>query len=340
MSNSSYSLSDFDYHLPSHLIAQHPSLRRDEARLLILDRKRDQTTHKYFKDILDFLAPDDVLVLNETKVLKARLLGKIMGKDNDVEVLIHSQRDDKTWLALTKPAKKLKNGVWLDFGQELKGEVVGLENSGHRLIRFKYREDFFKILEEIGHTPLPPYIKRQEELIKDNLSYQTIYAKNPGSSAAPTAGLHFTRSLLSSITKKGIKIAKITLHLGPGSFQPIRSNNINQHNLIPEYYQIKEDQIKIIREAKGRVVACGTSVVRALETAVYGDNSGLTNLFIHPPYKFKTVDALITNFHLPKSTLLILVSAFAGLDNILSAYQEAIIRKYRFYSFGDAMFII
>lgn len=335
-----YSISDFEYHLPSHLIAQHPSIRRDEVRLLILNRKTGEITHKYFSDIPDFLVRDDVLVLNETKVLKARLLGKIIGEEKDVEVLIHSQRDNKTWLALTKPAKRLKNGVRLDFGKQLKGEIIGLEDSGHRLIRFEYNGDFFKLLERIGHTPLPPYIKRQEELIEDSLSYQTIYAKNPGSSAAPTAGLHFTKPLLSLITKKGIKVAALTLHIGPGSFQPVRAKNIEQHRLIPEYYQIKEEEVKIIKKAKGRVVACGTSVVRALETAVYGANSGWTNLFIRPPYRFKAVDALITNFHLPRSTLLILVSAFAGLNNILTAYQEAIIKKYRFYSFGDAMLII
>ena len=343
MSANACCLSDFDYCLPPRLIAQHPPAQRDEAKLLIFNRETGRITHSHFKDILGFLSPGDVLVLNETKVIPARLRGRIIGCEKEAEVLIHSRRDDKTWLALARPARRLKKGTRLRFLDKLKGEVVEAKEGGHRLIRFEYEGDFLKILDEVGHTPLPPYIKRQEELIEDSLSYQTIYARTPGSSAAPTAGLHFTKPLLSLIAKGGVKIAMVTLHLGPGSFQPVRSEDIEKHQLIPEYYRIKEDQAKIIREAKGRVIACGTSVVRTLEAAAHPTGhpgSGLTNLFIYPPYKFKAVDALITNFHLPKSTLLMLVSAFAGLDNILSAYREAIIREYRFYSFGDAMLIV
>jgi S-adenosylmethionine:tRNA ribosyltransferase-isomerase len=362
-------LSDFDYYLPKELIAQQPLPKRDESKLLVLDRKKGKVEDRVFKDIIEYLAPDDTLVLNDTKVFPARLFGVNELKNNQIEILLHkkyhknkalhftnlefleyralklsrySHTQQEIWEVLIKPAKKVKVGTKLQFGDELIGEVV--EKKGNRgYIKFEYEGDFFKILEKIGKTPLPPYIKREPNKA-DIEQYQTIYAKHRGAIAAPTAGLHFTKELLKKISDKGIKLVFITLHVGIGTFSPIRKEHIIEHHMEEEYYEISKESAKIINETKGKVVVVGTTTVRALETANTKckiiPSSGFTDLFIYPGFEFKVTDALITNFHLPKTTLLILVSAFAGRENILSAYKHAINKKYRFYSYGDAMLII
>lgn len=350
-------LSDFDYYLPKELIAQQPLYRRDESKLLVLHRKTLKIEDRVFKDIIEYLTPEDTLVLNDTKVFPARLFGLNGLKNRQVEILLYkkyqkssnlrssnySKAQEKIWEVLIKPAKKVNVGTKLQFADELIGEI--LEKKGNRgYINFEYEGDFFTILQKIGKTPLPPYIKRQPNEA-DIKQYQTVYAKHPGAIAAPTAGLHFTKELLKKISDKGVKLAFITLHIGIGTFSPIRKENILEHHMEEEYYEISKEAAKIINQTKGKIVVVGTTTVRALETARVKYNkifpsSGVTDLFIYPGFDFKITDTLITNFHLPKTTLLLLVSAFAGRENILCAYKHAIDKRYRFYSYGDAMLII
>ncbi|MEW6096358.1 MAG: tRNA preQ1(34) S-adenosylmethionine ribosyltransferase-isomerase QueA [bacterium] len=344
-------LTDFDYYLPKDLIAQQPLSKRDESRLLVLHRKSSKIEDRTFRDIIEYLVPGDTLVLNDTKVFPARLFGVDGVKNKQVEILLHKNYQEQLWEVLIKPAKKVKVGTKLQFGDELKGEVI--EKKGSRgYIKFEYEGDFFKTLDKVGKTPLPPYIKR-EAVESDIEQYQTIYARHLGAVAAPTAGFHFTHQLLKKISDKGVNLAFITLHVGIGTFSPIRKEHIIEHHMEEEYYEISSDTAEIINQTTGKIVVVGTTTVRALETASRNPkskiqnpkskiilSSGFTDLFIYPGFDFKVTDMLITNFHLPKTTLLILVSAFAGRENILSAYKHAINKGYRFYSYGDAMLII
>jgi len=337
-------LSDFDYYLPKELIAQQPISKRDEARLLVLHRQDGKIEDRIFRDIIDYLIPGDTLVLNNTKVFPARLFGINGLKNKKIEILLTKNCQEQIWEVLIKPAKKIKIGTKLQFGDELIGELVDKKGSRGD-IKFEYEGNFFEILEKVGKVPLPPYIKRESKEL-DSERYQTVYAKTTGAIAAPTAGLHFTKELLEKISYKGVKLAFITLHVGIGTFSPIRKENVVEHYMEKEYYEISREAAEIINQTAGKVVVVGTTTVRTLETA--GKNtkseilpgSGFTDLFIRPGFKFKITDMLITNFHLPKTTLLLLVSAFGGRENILSAYQHAINKGYRFYSYGDAMLII
>jgi len=344
-------LTDFDYYLPKELIAQHPLSNRDEARLLVLHRKDKKIEDRIFRDIVEYLTPGDTLVLNDTKVFPARLIGVDKVKNKEVEILLNKNYQKQIWEVLIKSAKKVKVGTKLQFGNELMGEVIE-KKGGKGYIKFEYEGDFFKVLNKIGKTPLPPYIKRKA-VESDIEQYQTVYAKHPGAIAAPTAGLHFTNELIKEICDKGVKLAFITLHVGIGTFSPIRKEDVIEHHIEEEYYEITPVASETINQTKGRIAVVGTTTVRALETAVKTTNydlrnpsyellpsSGFTDLFIYPGFDFKVTDMLITNFHLPKTTLIILVSAFAGRENILSAYKHAINKGYRFYSYGDAMLII
>lgn len=333
-------LADFDYYLPKELIAQQPLSNRDESRLLVLYRKDKKIEDKVFSDIIEYLEPDDTLVLNDTKVFPARLVAV-----DGIEILLIKNYQGKIWEVLIKHARKIKVGTKLKFGDELAGEVIG-----EKCIKFEYEGDFFEILDKIGKTPLPPYIKRKV-VDTDTEQYQTVYARHRGAIAAPTAGLHFTKELLKKISAKGIKLAFITLHVGIGTFSPIRKEHIIEHHMKEESYEISREAAEIINQTRGRIIVVGTTTVRTLETVnskfeiqnpkfKVVPSSGVTDLFIYPGFKFKVTDMLITNFHLPKTTLLLLISAFAGRENILSAYQHAIDKKYRFYSYGDAMLII
>lgn len=337
-------LSEFNYYLPEELIAQTPILKRDESRLMILDKNTGKIEQKTFKDIINYLEPGDCLVRNNTKVIPARLYGK---KDTgaNVEFVLLKNIEGDIWEAMVRPGNKLHVGAKVIFGDELlKAEILETLPDGTRKVKFSYDGIFNEILDEIGLMPLPPYI---HESLKDNDRYQTVYAKYDGSAAAPTAGLHFTDELLSKIEEKGIQIANVTLHVGIGTFRPVKEKNIEDHHMHTEHYYIKEEDAKKINSAKSsghRVIAVGTTSARTLETVA--DENGLvsacegdTGIYIYPGYKFKCLDALITNFHLPESTLLMLVSALAGRENILNAYNEAVKEKYRFFSFGDAMFI-
>lgn len=330
--------SDFDYKLPESLIAHTPAKRRDHSRLLVLDRNKHSLQHKYFYDIIDYLKPGDLLVLNDTKVIPARLFGIKEGGGAKIEVLLVSQELKGTWKCLVKPGKRLRVGSRVVFGKgKLVGTVLKKLETGEQIIRFDHKGNFWKIIAKLGKVPLPPYIKKANKGDR----YQTVYADKLGASAAPTAGLHFTDALLRKIKKKGIKITHITLHTGLGTFLPVRTENINDHKMHSEYFEIPVKTINAIKKAK-RVIAVGTTSVRALESTGKQANrlTGNTDLFIYPGYKFKVVDAMITNFHWPKSSLIMLVSAFAGKDFIMEAYWEAIKKKYRFFSFGDAMLIL
>ena len=337
--------SDFDYHLPEELIAQKPLLKRDSSRLLILDKKGGAIEHKEFYNIVDYLDSRDLLVLNSTKVLPARLLGQKVDSGGKVEIfLLHPDSEDDSWECLVRPGRKLKEGTEVEFPQSsLKAKIISRTETGGRIVKFTYDGHFMDQLEKVGQIPLPPYIK---EKLDDANRYQTVYSKTSGSVAAPTAGLHFTEELMDKIRAKNIEIAEITLHVGLGTFRPVNSENILEHKMHSEYFFIDKKNKDIIEKAlkdKKRIVAAGTTTTRTLETVVENGlitkDQGWTDIFIYPGYKFKAVDALVTNFHLPKSTLLMLVSALAGREEILQAYNEAVEKKYRFFSFGDAMFI-
>ena len=336
---------DLDYYLPEELIAQTPLVKRDSSRLLVLDKKTGEIEHKHFNNIIDYLVPGDVLVLNDTKVLPARLIGIKEETDAVIEVLMLKETGVNTWECLSKPAKRVKIGTVIDFGNgKLKARCTGIGEEGIREFEFIYEGIFLEILESLGEMPLPPYI---HEKLKEKDRYNTVYAKNIGSAAAPTAGLHFTKELLEEISKKGIKIEYVTLHVGLGTFRPVSVEKIEEHKMHSEYYIMSEETAKVLNEAKkngNRIISVGTTSTRTLETimSLYGEFrecSGWTNIFIYPGYEFKAIDALITNFHLPKSTLIMLVSALAGREHILNAYNVAVEEKYRFFSFGDSMFI-
>ncbi len=329
-------LSDFDYGLPNELIAQYPSQQRDCSNMMVLDKTNKTIIHKKFFDITDYLTENDVLVFNNTKVIPARLLGKKHTGAN-IEVFLLEKKRDNNWKVMIKPAKRVKEGTEIVFSEELKAVVVSKEE-----VEFIYNGNFEEILEKTGNIPLPPYIDRDNES-HDDERYQTVYAKIPGSVAAPTAGLHFTEELLEKIKQKGIRTCYVSLNVGLGTFQPVRSENIPEHNMHEEYYEVPESTVETILIAKEQgknIVAIGTTTVRTLETA-FSENKfkGYSKLFIYPGYEFKVIDKLLTNFHLPKSTLLMLVSAFAGRDFIFNAYNEAREKNYRFYSYGDCMFL-
>lgn len=336
---------DFDFDLDESLIAQHPIKNRDESRLMVMDRSSGEISHKKFYDIIDFLNPGDVLVLNDTRVIPARLFGNRPGKDEKIEVLLVQRGDDDVWETLVKPGKKMKLGSKISFGDGLlKGEVVDINEEGNRFVKFYYEGIFEEILDELGNMPLPPYIT---EKLEDKERYQTVYAKHEGSAAAPTAGLHFTNELLDKIRQKGVVVKFVTLHVGLGTFRPVKVDDVEKHNMHSEMYIMPKDTADAINEAKkngNNVIAVGTTCIRTLESVhkKHGDvreDSGWTDIFIYPGFEFKVVDSLITNFHLPKSTLLMLVSAFSTKENILRAYDIAVKERYRFFSFGDAMFI-
>lgn len=336
---------DFSFELPEELIAQDPLEDRSSSRLLVLDKKTGSIEHHVFKELVDYLEPGDCLVINDTKVIPARLIGSKVGTDAKIEVLLLKRKEHDIWETLVKPGKKARPGTKISFGNGmLIGEVVDIVDEGNRLIQFSYEGIFEEILDQLGQMPLPPYITHQ---LEDQNRYQTVYAKHTGSAAAPTAGLHFTPELLASIEKKGIEIARITLHVGLGTFRPVKVDDILEHHMHSEFYQIDQDATQKINRTKEnghRVIAVGTTSCRTIESAADADgrlapSSGWTDIFIYPGYRFKILDCLITNFHLPESTLVMLVSALAGREHVLAAYEEAIKNQYRFFSFGDAMFI-
>ena len=336
---------DFYFDLPEELIAQDPLEDRSASRLLVLNKETGEMEHKHFRDILSYLNPGDCLVINDTKVIPARLFGVKEGTDAKIEILLLKRRENDIWETLVKPGKKAKPGTVIHFGDGLlRGTVLDVVDEGNRLIQFSYEGIFEEILDQLGQMPLPPYIKHQ---LKDKNRYQTVYAKHEGSAAAPTAGLHFTEELLAQIEEMGVKIAHVTLHVGLGTFRPVKVDDILDHHMHSEFYIVEEEEAKKINDTKrdgGRVICVGTTSCRTLESATGDDGilksgSGWTEIFIYPGYQFKILDALITNFHLPESTLVMLVSALAGREHILNAYQEAVNQRYRFFSFGDAMFI-
>ena len=338
---------DFYFDLPQELIAQRPLEDRAASRLLTLDKKTGETRHGHFTDILDMLGPKDCIVINNTKVIPARLMGRRVESgegEGDVEILLLNNKGGDVWEVLTKPGKWAKPGQKLSFGDILSAEVLEIVKGGNRLVKFAYHGIFEEILDTLGEMPLPPYIT---EKLEDKNRYQTVYAKEAGSAAAPTAGLHFTEELLDKIRAKGVKIAFVTLHVGLGTFRPVKTEKIEEHEMHSEFFVLEPDQAQVInqtREAGGKIIAIGTTSVRTLESCGTGDgkvaaNSGYTGIFIYPGYEFKVVDGLITNFHLPESTLIMLVSALSSREYILAAYKEAVERRYRFFSFGDAMFI-
>ena len=336
---------DFYFDLPQELIAQDPLEDRSSSRLMVLDRKTGEIEHHIFKEVIDYLNPGDCLVVNNTKVIPARLFGSKEGTEAKIEILLLKRKENDVWETLVKPGKKAKPGTIISFGDGLlTGEVIDVVEEGNRLIKFTYDGIFEEILDQLGQMPLPPYITHQ---LKDKNRYQTVYAKHDGSAAAPTAGLHFTPELLEAIKAKGVNIAHVTLHVGLGTFRPVKVEDVTNHHMHSEFYIVEEDQAKLINETKqrgGKIVSVGTTSCRTLESAtddqgVLHAGSGWTDIFIYPGYQFKMIDRLITNFHLPESTLLMLVSALAGKDNIMAAYEEAVKERYRFFSFGDAMFI-
>ncbi|AEP01839.1 MAG: tRNA preQ1(34) S-adenosylmethionine ribosyltransferase-isomerase QueA [Heyndrickxia faecalis] len=336
----------FDYELPEELIAQTPLKNRSDSRLMVLDKKTGEIEHSVFKNITQYLRPGDCLVLNNTKVLPARLFGIKDETGAKIEVLLLKQLEGDRWETLVKPAKRVKTGTVVRFGDGQLSAVCAEElDHGGRVMDFQYEGIFYEVLNELGKMPLPPYIKEQ---LEDQDRYQTVYAKEPGSAAAPTAGLHFTEALLKEIEAMGVKIVYITLHVGLGTFRPVNEENIENHDMHAEFYQVSEEAARTITEVKengGRVVSVGTTSTRTLETVASAHDgkivasSGWTDIFIYPGYQYKAIDALITNFHLPKSTLIMMVSALAGRENILHAYETAVKEKYRFFSFGDAMLI-
>lgn len=338
-------LSDFSYVLPEELIAQHPSEKRDECRLMVVDKESREIEHKIFKDIIDYLNEGDTLVLNDTRVLPARLIGEKEDTKGKIEFLLLKRIEKDTWETLVKPGKRAKIGTVFSFGDGLlRAEVIDVGNEGSRIVKFYYEGIFEEVLDRLGEMPLPPYIT---EKLEDKEQYQTVYSKNQGSAAAPTAGLHFTEELLQKIKAKGINLAFVTLHVGLGTFRPVKVDNIKNHFMHSEYYCVSKEAAGVINKTKEsgkRIICVGTTSVRTIESAADKDGklkecSGWTEIFIYPGYKYKIVDALITNFHLPESTLLMLVSALSDRELILMAYNMAVSEKYRFFSFGDAMFI-
>ncbi len=336
---------DFYFDLPEELIAQDPLEDRSSSRLLVLDKETGKVEHHVFREIIDYLQEGDCLVINDTKVIPARLIGSKIGTDAKIEVLLLKRKENDVWETLVKPGKKAKVGTRISFGDGLLvGEVVDIVEEGNRLIHFEYEGIFEEILDQLGQMPLPPYITHQ---LEDKNRYQTVYAKHSGSAAAPTAGLHFTPELLKEIEEKGVQIARVTLHVGLGTFRPVKVDNILEHHMHSEFYQIDEEAAEKINRAKEsghRVICVGTTSCRTIESAADKNGklhatNGWTEIFIYPGYEFKVLDCLITNFHLPESTLVMLVSALAGREQVLSAYEEAVKEKYRFFSFGDAMFI-
>lgn len=336
---------DFYFDLPEELIAQDPLEDRSSSRLLVLDKETGRGEHHVFREIIDYLQEGDCLVINDTKVIPARLIGSKIGTDAKIEVLLLKRKENDVWETLVKPGKKAKVGTRISFGDGLLvGEVVDIVEEGNRLIHFEYEGIFEEILDQLGQMPLPPYITHQ---LEDKNRYQTVYAKHSGSAAAPTAGLHFTPELLKEIEEKGVQIARVTLHVGLGTFRPVKVDNILEHHMHSEFYQIDEEaaeKINCAKESGHRVICVGTTSCRTIESAADKNGklhatNGWTEIFIYPGYEFKVLDCLITNFHLPESTLVMLVSALAGREQVLSAYEEAVKEKYRFFSFGDAMFI-
>lgn len=337
---------DFRYDLPQELIAQDPLEDRSSSRLLVLDKDTGEITHKHFYDIIDYLDEGDCLVLNETKVIPARLMGVKKDTGAVVEILLLKRKSKTVWECLVKPGKKYRVGAVIEFGEGLlTGTVSDIVEEGNRIIEFEFDGIFEEILDKLGTMPLPPYITHT---LKDRNRYQTVYAKNDGSAAAPTAGLHFTKELLKDIEDKGVKLAKVTLHVGLGTFRPVKVSDVRQHHMHSEFFQVSKEAADIINSTRAngkRVICVGTTSTRTVESAsddkgYLKETSGWTDIFIYPGYKFKVLDALITNFHLPESTLVMLVSALAGREKVLHAYEEAVKEKYRFFSFGDAMFIM
>lgn len=338
-------LQNFDYKLPNELIAQHPMDKRDESRLLVVDKDTDQYQHKKFYNLIDYLNSGDTLVLNDTRVMPARLFGKKITTGALIEILLLKNKSNDVWECLVKPAKRVAVGTIVDFNGIMRAECIEAKDDGFRYFKFTYEGIFQEKLEILGTMPLPPYIKEQ---LKDNERYQTVYSKNLGSAAAPTAGLHFTKQLLNDIKEKGINVCYITLHVGIGTFRPVVVNEVENHKMHSEFYQIDEKTAEIINETKKnnkKIIAVGTTTIRTLETVAKNNNgkivssSGFTDIFIYPGFKFRCVDSLVTNFHLPKSTLIMLVSAFYNREKILNIYNIAVKEKYRFFSFGDAMLI-
>jgi len=338
-------VTDFDYDLPKELIAQHPMEKRDECRLMVLDKETGAIEHKKFKDILDYFKTGDCLVLNDTRVLPARLMGVKEVSGGKMEFLLLKRIDKNKWETLVKPGKKAGIGTRFVFGNgELKAQVISIEAEGNRIVEFEYEGIFEEVLDRLGQMPLPPYIT---EKLDDKEQYQTVYSKEKGSAAAPTAGLHFTNELLEKIRTKGVEIAFLTLHVGLGTFRPVKVDKIEDHHMHSEFYMLSKESADTINDAKvkgGRIISVGTTSTRTIETiaddkGLLKEQTGWTEIFIFPGYKYKVVDALITNFHLPESTLLMLVSALSSRDKIMSAYEVAVKEKYRFFSFGDAMFI-
>ena len=338
--------SDFYFDLPKELIAQDPIEERSNSRLLVLDKETGAVQHRHFYDILEYLNEGDCLVLNNTKVIPARLYGVREDTGAMIEILLLKRKDNNVWETLVKPGKKARPGVKIIFGDGLlTGEVIDVVEEGNRLIRFSYEGIFEEILDQLGQMPLPPYITHE---LKDKNRYQTVYAKYEGSAAAPTAGLHFTEELLDQVRRRGIRIAEVTLHVGLGTFRPVKVEDVSQHHMHSEFYEVTEEAAEIIRSTKasgGRVICVGTTSCRTIESAALRFDgtiracSGWTDIFIYPGFQFQLLDGLITNFHLPESTLLMLVSALAGKEHIMAAYEEAVKERYRFFSFGDAMLI-
>ncbi len=339
-------INDFDYYLPEELIAQTPLKNRTASRLLVVDRKNNSTEHRSFSDITDYIKPGDCLVLNNTRVIPARLLGNREHTGGAVELLLLRQIEGDVWETLVRPGKKCREGDRVSFGDgKLTAEIIQVKDDGNRLVRFSYQGIFNEILAELGEMPLPPYIK---EKLTDPERYQTVYSKIEGSAAAPTAGLHFDQALLESLTQVGVNLAYVTLHVGLGTFRPVKAETIEEHTMHSEAYSVSEETAALMNETKkngGRIICVGTTATRVVETladekGIMHAGSGETSIFIYPGYTFKLTDSLITNFHLPKSTLVMLVSALAGREKILAAYEEAVQKRYRFFSFGDAMMIL
>ena len=337
--------SDYKYELPKELIAQDPLADRSSSRLMVLDRESGRISHKIFRDIISYLNPGDCLVINDTKVIPARLIGAREGSGGKVEIFLLKRKENDLWETLVRPGKKLREGARVVFGDgDLQAEIKEVLPDGNRHVQFYYEGIFEEVLDRLGQMPLPPYITHK---LEDKNRYQTVYATYEGSAAAPTAGLHFTKELLKEIEKKGVRVARVTLHVGLGTFRPVKVENVTDHRMHSEYYHVSREAASIINRTKeegGRIISVGTTSTRTLESVADEDGrihpgSGDTDIFIYPGYKFKCIDALITNFHLPESTLLMLVSALAGREHILAAYEEAVKERYRFFSFGDAMLI-
>lgn len=337
--------SDFYFDLPEELIAQDPLEDRSSSRLMVLDKNTGEITHRIFRDITEYLHPGDCLVINDTKVIPARLIGAKEDTGAKIEILLLKRKENDIWETLVKPGKKCRPGAKVVFGNgELRAEILEVLEDGNRLVQFSYEGIFEEVLDRLGQMPLPPYITHK---LQDKNRYQTVYAKYEGSAAAPTAGLHFTKELLKEIEDSGVRIARVTLHVGLGTFRPVKVENVLEHHMHSEYYHVSKEAADVINETRrngGRVISVGTTSTRTLESVAQEDGtivpgSGNTEIFIYPGYQFKAIDCLITNFHLPESTLLMLVSALAGKDHILAAYEEAVKERYRFFSFGDAMFI-